>query len=490
MLSNREARESLLWQEYSQRGPISKIKKLLNALCCALFESNGLMAYIPIAFVTIAMFCGASWLIFWTATDPAHYQCYALTFWLGSNATKLLPASQCTFLTFSSPQPPFHMLPIEYPPLTLLPFSLPLLMPSAYYQWAFALLMSLVSLLSYWLLLRYGPRGSAFVFAFYLFIGALVIAQARFDLIPATLTLMCLMAAERKHWSAAYIALAFGVLMKIYPLLLLPVLFIAEQQANKSLLPPDHYQLHQPLRQQFFMLLQQARRWHWKNCLLFLGVIVGISAIFALLNFNAAVISQFRYFMNRPIQIESIDNTLLWLTSHAGFPLQFIYNFGSINSLSPLSGIVSRLTSACFALGCIYIFWQQWHGQLDLTQTTIALLLLFIATSKVFSLQYLIWLIPLLAYAGAFDTFWILIWGTISVLTSTIFIFFYSRINTTDAVVLQSLIASLHGFFEIIGIRNALFVFLTLAYLFNWFQVRQRKPLSSPPKQMLLPPKI
>jgi hypothetical protein len=473
-----------LWQEYTHHRRIDRIKKPLITLYGALLERNAFIAYIPIAFVTMAMFCGASWMIFWTATDPAHYQCYALTFWLGSNATKLLPASQCTFLTFSSPQPPFHMLPVEYPPLTLLPFSLALLMPFAYYQWAFALLMSLVSLLAYWLLLRYGPRGSAFVFALYLFIGALAITQARFDLLPATLTLMCLITAERKHWRAAYIALAFSVLMKIYPLLLLPALFIAEQQAAKSLPLQVNFTPHKPPHQQFLMLLRYVLHWQWKNCLLFLSIIVGISGAFALLNFNEAVFSQLNYFIYRPIQIESIDNTLLWLAKDFGFPLQFIYNFGSINSLSSLSGVVGRLTSTCFALGSIYVLWQQWHSRLDFTQTAIALLLLFIATSKVFSPQYLIWLIPLLAYAGAFDTFWMLIWGAISLLTTIVFIFFYSRINTTDSTTLQLLIQSLHGFFEVIGTRNALFVFITLAYLFNWFQIRQRKPLPSLSNEM------
>jgi hypothetical protein len=425
------------------------------------------------------MFCGASWIIFWTATDPAHYQCYALTFWLGSSATKLLPPTQCSFLTFPTPQPPFHMLPVEYPPLTLLPFSLPLLMPFAYYQWAFALLMSLVSLFTYWLLLRYGPRGSAALFALYLFLGALAIAQTRFDLIPATLTLLCLIAAERGCWRGAYVALAFAVLMKIYPLLLLPALFIAEQQAANHLLRVEDRQAHQPLYRRCFSFLKQARHWHWQNCLLFSGILLGISGAFATLNFNQAVISQFRYFVFRPIQIESIDNTLLWLAWHAGFPLQFIYNFGSINSISPLSGPVGLLTTVCFIIGCIYIFWLQWHNTMDLTQTAIALLLLFIATSKVFSPQYLIWLTPLLVYAGAFDAFWLLLWGTISFLTNIIFILFYSRITSTDTATLQLLIQSLHGFFEVISLRNALFVFITLAYLFNWFQIRLRKPLSS-----------
>ncbi len=44
--------------------------------------------YIPIVIVAILMFCGSAWQILWPTTDPARYQCYALTFWLGSAATK------------------------------------------------------------------------------------------------------------------------------------------------------------------------------------------------------------------------------------------------------------------------------------------------------------------------------------------------------------------------------------------------------------------
>src|SRR5436305_12926319 len=111
--------------------------------------------------------------------------------------------------------------------------SLTLLSPLPYYQFASALWMALVATLIYWLLLRYGPRNSAPVFALYLFLGAIPTAQQRFDLLPAALTLICIIAAERKHWNIAHIALAFGTLLKLYPALLLPALFIAEQQTKK-----------------------------------------------------------------------------------------------------------------------------------------------------------------------------------------------------------------------------------------------------------------
>ncbi len=204
----------------------------------------------------------------------------SLTFWLGSNAVHLLPTAQCAFLQVTTAQSPFHMLPLEYPPLTLLPFSLALIAPIAYYQLAFALLMSFTSVLIYWLLLRYGPRGGAFIFALYLFIGALGTAQQRFDLIPAAFTLLCIIAAERKHWTWAYIALAFAVLLKIYPILLLPTLFIAEQQAAARMHILPKVLTLKSLSQHLWYSVREVAHLYWKNFIIFLSVVLGITAIF------------------------------------------------------------------------------------------------------------------------------------------------------------------------------------------------------------------
>ena len=122
-------------------------------------------------------------------------------------------------------------------------------------------------------------------------------------------------------------------------------------------------------------------------------------------------------------------------------------------------------------LAFVYTIWQQWRGKLDVVQSCIALLLVFIAFGKVFSPQYLIWLMPLLAYTSALDGFWLLSWGSISLLTSIIYPYLYTR--TTNVLLVQYV----PGFIQAVAVRDALFVLVTLAYLFNWFQIRRRKPL-------------
>lgn len=415
------------------------------------------------------MLCVASWQVFWLNTDPARYQCYALTFWLGSSGAQLLPTAQCSFLQISTVvQPPFHMLPLEYPPLTLAIFSLALFAPLPYYQAVFAVLMALTSVLIYWLLLRYGPRGSALAFAFYLLIGAWALALERFDLVPASLTLLCLIAAERKFWKFAYIALAFGFLLKIYPILFLPALFIGEQQdAQRFHIPPKSLAL-KTFPGELWRTIQGLPHWRWNNTLLFFGILVGVTGLFALLDFQGAVMSQLNYFANRPLHVEATGSTLLWLGTLIGFPVHIVSSFGSINMTSPLIGIIAIVFETLFVLGYAFTIFQQWRGKLDVVQACIALLLVFIATGKVFSPQYLIWVIPLLAYSGAFSSRWLVAWSSVSLLTIIIYPYLYTRV--IDVVKTPYF----PGFIQIVTARNAVFTLLTLAYLFNWLHIRKR----------------
>lgn len=447
--------------------------RLLASVWNALLARRGIVAYLPVVATVILLFCGASWQIFWVHTDAARYQCYALTFWQGSQGTHLLPANQCAFLyQFGMARgsvPPFHILPFEYPPLTLMIFSLAMAAPLLYYQVAFAILMALAIILIYWLLQRYGPRGAGLACAFYLVVGAWATAEGRFDLVPAGLTLLCLIAAERRRWTLAYIALALAFLLKIYPLLLLPALFMAEQLANGRFRRPADSLTLRTLPGEIWQTLREAGKWRWKNTLLFCGLILVISGIFALFNFQGAVVSQLSYFANRPVQVEATGSTLLWLATLLGHPATVVYTFGSINIESDLGSLVALACEIFFVLGyALTILWQ-WRGKLDVVQSFIALILVFIVTGKVFSPQYLIWLIPLLAYNGAFSRTWLILWGVLSVLTTAVYPYLYMMSKSA------TLAPYIPGFIESVTVRNLLLMVLTLAFLFNWWHMNQRK---------------
>lgn len=460
----------MLQEELSQEQAPEKSRPPRRTFGERLLAREGIIAYLPIIVVVILMFIGASWQFTWLHTDAARYQCYSLTFWLGGGAAKLLPGVQCAYLPHSSlTAPPFHALPLEYPPLTLLIFAPALLAPLAHYQMAFAIEMALVAVFIYWLLLRCAPRGAALAFAGYLLIGACATAEARFDLVPAALTLICVIAANRKHWTLAYVALAIAFLLKIYPLLFLPALFIAEQRDAQRFSPPSQSLTLASLPAEVWRTLRGFQHWRWKNTLIFFAILVGVTGFFALLDFQGAVLSQLSYFANRPVQVEATASPILFLAQHFGVASYTAYTFGSINIVSPLGEPVSLAFDALLVLGYLYTTFLQWRGRLAVTQAFIAILLIFIVTGKVFSPQYLMWVIPLLVYTGAYTRFWLITWGLMSLLTTLIYPFMYIRTPN------GTLAPYLPGFVQSVAARDALLVFLTLAYLFNWWQIRTAK---------------
>src|SRR5262249_53414723 len=109
-----------------------------------------------------------------------------------------LPAGLIQFVSAQSPAQPFHALPNEYPALAMLPFLLGLVVPAYWYQVAFAVWMALIAAAIYLVLLRWCSRWAAIAYAFYLVVGGWATVVGRFDIIPAALTLLAVICAERK----------------------------------------------------------------------------------------------------------------------------------------------------------------------------------------------------------------------------------------------------------------------------------------------------
>jgi hypothetical protein len=394
--------------------------------------------------------------------DATRYQCYAIAFWQGSAGIQARgldanASSQCAFLDASSSttlaqkmqarhfpsflvklvesQPtsaPFHALPPEYPLLTLIPFSLPLLAPVLWYELAFAIEMLIVAALIYFVIARWRSRSAAIAFAFYLALGSWATALGRFDLIPAGLTLGAAILASRARWRWAYILLALATLLKFYPILLLPVFLIVQQKELEG-------------------KWLSVRRWSG------LGIFVGVCALVMLISLLLSVANTlvpFSYFLNRPIQVESFPGTLLWLGKFAGYPPQYIFVYQSLSFNSLLAHKVSLLSTLLLAAGLLYTYWLLWKGKLDIFTACLLALLVIVITGKVFSPQYLMWLTPFVAYVGKANWKWLLSWGIVAALTTYIFPAMYIDIPHIE-----------HGYPVIIA-RDFLILAITCVLLF------------------------
>jgi hypothetical protein len=370
---------------------------------------------VPVALVAVLL--GS--LVFYMHSAFGHgditlYHRYAQAFWLGS--------------------PPLRSLPAEYPMLSLVPFTLTLLPPLDDFVSVFALWMLVLFLAGYHLIRRRESARAAEVYGVYLALGCFATVLGRFDLVPAAATVLAYWAARERRFTLAYALLAAGTLLKLYPLLLVPIV-VLEQYRTLGLHP----------------LRVAPPRAVVRGVALFGVSVVAVFAISALLN-PGGWLGPFVYNGERPLQVESVPASLLWLSGLLGLSVAPDHSFHSYNLVGSASGVLSLLADAGLVLGGLWVYWQQLNGRLSFGRAVTLCLLVVVCTDRVFSPQYLMWVIPMVAITEQdFDGVWL----AICALTTLIFPYAYD-------------FAGLHGtgtpasypvfFPALIALRNALLV--------------------------------
>lgn len=350
--------------------------------------------------------------------DVREYRRYAQAFWLQA--------------------PLFHHLPVEYPPLSIIPFTLSLLPPAPDVMAVFMIWMGLLFAAGYFWLQRVAGRSRALTYAVYLLVGAAATVFARYDLVPALVTLLALFCLERKRFGWSYVLLGMGVLLKLYPIFLVPAVAIVQWQhlrlADTTVCPAASAPLAagpsaptQPpgplvkrLRIQWFSADRAALRSVARGvaiCALVIGGGFGLAALLS----GAGALSGFGYAGSRPLQIESMPATLLWFGRLFGLPAHDVYTFHSLNLVGPLDALLEPLSALALAAGCLLVYWRQLRGHLSGGQAFVATLCVVLVANKIFSPQYLIWVVPLVAYVVGFD----LLWLAVCLLTLAIYPFLY-----------------------------------------------------------------
>lgn len=384
-----------------------------------------------------------------TSGDVIEYNDYARAFWLS--------------------HPPLHQLPLEYPPLAIIPFSLTLIPPLSDIQTVFSLWMAAFVVIGYAGFLRFSTRRRGLIYLLYLLLGSDAVLTARFDIVPALTTLAALWATERKRFVWAYLLLAAGILLKLYPAFLLPVVMIAHWQAVR-LTHPSTLRWRSRLR----ALAVVARRDPALRAVATgAGLCVGAVALAfagAIALAGSAALSGFTYASDRPLQIESTPATILWLGTLVGIPAHPEFSFVSLNLVGPLDVWLKPLSALALIMGCLLVYWRQMRGKLTIGQAMLACLCVVMVTNKIFSPQYVIWVLPIVAAVEGFN----LIWVAIGILTTLDFPIVYGlRAPIWDSPFSWQ-------FMPVIAARNLLLLYATVrAILRSWRNSPSATPMPS-----------
>jgi hypothetical protein len=357
----------------------------------------------------------------WDHGDITLYHRYALDFWTGPRALRSLPA--------------------EYPLLSLIPFSLTLLPPlpdtvTVFALWMLALFVAGIVAVAR----RESPR-VAEVTAVSLAVGGCATLLGRYDLVPAAATVAACWAARERRFTLAYALIAAGVLLKLYPALLLPLVAIEQWRALDG----------RPLR-------SRPPRPVLAGVALCAGIVAAGFAIAWLLD-PAHWLGPFTYNTRRPLQIESVPATLLWVSGLAGFPVGPNRSFHSYNLVGQLAQPISLAADVTAVVGLLWVYWGAASGRFDLVRGMAACLLVVICTGRVLSPQYLAWFLPLVVIA---ERDWDPAWLLVGAATTLVFPFAYREVHPVGSGPPPQFPLALLG---AIALRNVLLVAATVRFL-------------------------
>jgi hypothetical protein len=286
---------------------------------------------------------------------------------------------------------PYRDFRIEYPPGATGLFSLVWWIPGQYTNDFSALMLlclcvCLVGVVSTARALGYSPVRQAvaggIVAAAPLVLGSIV--TARFDLAVAAIVAWMLYCAVTERWRWMWVLLAAGVLVKLVPLALIPMLIV-----------------------------WQARRVDWRAALT--GAAAACAAV-ALVVLPFAIISPsgtwyfIAYNMRRPPQFESLVASA-FVAAHtvAGTGISVAFTYGSFNVDGSLARVAALVVTGILialvgviAIRCARLLMRAYPSRAAevLVTGAAATMVSLTVSGKVLSPQYMIWLLPVIPLVG------------------------------------------------------------------------------------------
>ena len=270
----------------------------------------------------------------------------------------------------------------EYPPLAQPLFYVVRLLPGAFapaFKWTMALFGAAAVALLVVALASVGASRARLVLAAVAAGVAPVVVGPIFlnayDLWPALLTAAALVAFVRRHERAAYVLLALAVAAKVYPVVLLPVALVETWSRGGR------------------AAVQRALLW-------FVGVLVVVHLPVAVAGPGGLRYS-YSVQLHRGLEVESLGGGLLLALDRLG-----LHHFTLVASLSTnvagrFADALATLTSLAVLAAVLLVAWLYLRRRRDPLVAAAAAVIAFVAFGKVFSPQYVDWLVPLVPAAGA-----------------------------------------------------------------------------------------
>jgi len=313
---------------------------------------------------------------------------------------------------------------MEYPPMAALIFAVPALFSKylGHYYSFYRFLMLLFNLGNIFLLValsRYfdndNTKKTLWILGTYIALTSLSFQFAldRFDLPVAFLILLSLyLALVKRYWFLGYSAIWIATLTKIFPVILIPILFayqyLNSRNRNKALLDFGYSMVFGALV--FIAFFAWCGPW-WQ--------------------------SVFKYHCDRGLQLESLYSSILLIGKLFGGMAAVGWGHGSYELNAPWATFLVGLSVpivGIFIIAVYLIFWRvlsSWktadHPDY-LIAAVLAVLMIFVLFNKVFSPQYLLWLFPLAALATSIkgsNRLIIFLWLLTAVITAVLFPFSY-----------------------------------------------------------------
>jgi len=304
------------------------------------------------------------------------------------------PFWQDAIATFNG-QLPYRDFPLEYPPLSLVVFLLPVLLPGGglgfyEYRTAFEVVMALCAMalvpVVVATVVRLGGRRTDILVA----VGLLAVAPlllgplwiSRYDLWPALLTAAATLAILAGRFRIAFAVLALAVLAKVYPAVLIPI-FVA-------------YAWRAAGRREAIIATAT-------------GTVMGLAGLMPFVLIDApGALDPFARAIARPLQIETLGASVLaalhdWL----GLAIPRVsYTFNSYNVEGAAASTAATLQTIALVALLVAIWFAAARGPADpwrLVVACAAAICVDVALGKVLSPQYVIWLIAPIVILVAID---------------------------------------------------------------------------------------